>query len=273
MAKVPAVLFSSLSPVSSSSRPQKRTDANSAPTASFRTQLSQSNIQFDFIDGPFESAPAAGVDLFYPPPYYGFWENHTLEDLRSACGWLSEYLAKKGPYDAVMGFSQGTILASSYLLLHQEETPHLPPPFKIAIFHCGAVSLLLLEELGFHISPEMRQRDEMSRQALSTQADSMAILNQGSDRWKGDSLTGGLSEEGLRNEITGPIRISIPTVHIYGSKDPRYSASLQLAGICDPDKRRSYNHGGGHEIPRRTAVSTAIAELLEWAMEMAAESD
>jgi hypothetical protein len=35
-------------------------------------------------------------------------------------------------------------LGSSALLFHQEETPHLPPPFKAAIFVCGGASLSVL---------------------------------------------------------------------------------------------------------------------------------
>ncbi|KAL2048881.1 hypothetical protein ABVK25_010833 [Lepraria finkii] len=59
-------------------------------------------------------------------------------------------------------------------------------------------------------------------------------------------------------------KIDIPTVHIYGIKDPRYTSSMQLAHFCAEDKRRVYDHGGGHEIPRTTKVSEQIAELLYW---------
>ncbi|KAJ5761145.1 hypothetical protein N7520_008301 [Penicillium odoratum] len=236
-------------------------------TSSFRAQLAQKDIQFDFIDGPAKSGPAAGIDLFYPAPYYAFWEQGSVEDIRSACSWLTEYINKHGPYDAVMGFSQGTILASTYLLFHEEETPHLPAPFKVAIFHCGGVSLQVLQELGFNITPGMHERDLKSRNALNSSASTEAILRMGTDRWKGDNSRGGLSEDALRDEVKGPVQISIPTVHVYGSKDPRYTAGLHLSGVCDPATRRCYDHGGGHEIPRRTVVTNAIVELFEWAME------
>ena len=60
------------------------------------------------------------------------------------------------------------------------------------------------------------------------------------------------------------LKIDIPTVHIYGIKDPRYTSSMQLAHFCAEDKRRVFDHGGGHEIPRTTKVSDQIAELLRW---------
>lgn len=207
------------------------------------------------------------MDLFYDPPYYSWYEGDGIEASREAYDWLKDYIAKNGPYDAAMMFSQGCVLGSSALLLHQEETPHLPPPFKSAIFICGGPSLGVLEEMGFHVSAEARERDIASRSALALQAGSSSLMTKGANRWTGlGALSGGLSEEELRNEITSPYRISIPTVHIYGTKDPRYAAGVHLSGICEPEKRRAYNHGGGHEIPRTGAVSNSIAELVQWAL-------
>lgn len=61
------------------------------------------------------------------------------------------------------------------------------------------------------------------------------------------------------------LKIKIPTVHIYGAKDPKYVASVQLVNFCEENRRRTFDHGGGHEVPRRTGVSERIAELVEWA--------
>lgn len=213
------------------------------------------------------------MDLFYDPPYYSWYEGDGIEPVREAYNWLNDYVAKNGPYDAAMMFSQGCVLGSSALLLHHEETPDCPPPFKAAIFVCGGASLSVLEEMGFHVSAEARERDIASRSALALQAGSSSVMTKGADRWTGlGALSGGLSEEQLRNEINSPYRIPIPTVHIYGSKDPRYAAGVHLSGICEPGKRRVYDHGGGHEVPRTTAVSNAIAELVQWALEQSKSS-
>ncbi|KAJ6087599.1 hypothetical protein N7467_006513 [Penicillium canescens] len=234
--------------------------------SSFRSRLPDESIEFDFIDGPFQCTSAPGIDLFYSPPYYSFWERDDVDAIRVAYNWLTEYIAKNGPYDLALMFSQGCVLGSTALLIHQEETPHLPPPFKAAIFVCGGASLIMLEELGFHVSAEARERDAASRTALASQAGSSAVLAQGSSRWTGlKSLDSGLSEDELRAEIRSPFRINIPTAHIYGVKDPRYVAGVHLSGICDPEKRRTYDHGGGHEIPRTGAVSDKIAEMFQWA--------
>lgn len=59
-------------------------------------------------------------------------------------------------------------------------------------------------------------------------------------------------------------RLNIPTVNIYGRKDPRCTSALQLALMCAEDKRLTFDHGGGHEIPRDTQVSEAIAAAIDW---------
>lgn len=230
--------------------------------------MADQDIEFDFLDGPFESSAAAGVDLFYDPPYYSWWaQDGSVKEVRAAVAELNEYIEENGPYDAAMMFSQGCVLGSAALLLHQEETPHLPAPFKTAIFICGGPSMSILEELGFHVSAKARERDVTSRDALTKQAGNSAILTQGAGRWSGlESLNGGLSEQQLRNEIECPFRIAIPTVHVYGSKDPRYAAGVHLSAISLPERRRTYNHEGGHEIPRVKEVSDTIAELVRWAL-------
>ncbi|OOQ91704.1 putative EF-hand calcium-binding domain protein [Penicillium brasilianum] len=236
-------------------------------TSSFRSRFADQDIEFDFLDGPYECSAAAGVDLFYDPPYFSWWKGDTVDDVRAAIAQLNEYIAENGPYDAVMMFSQGCVLGSAALLLHQEETPHLPAPFKAAIFICGGPSMPVLEELGFHVSAKARERDVLSRNALTQQAGNSAILAQGAKRWTGlESLNGGLSEDELRSEIECPFRIDIPTVHIYGSKDPRYAAAMHLSAICLPERRRTYNHEGGHDIPRSKEVSDSIADLIRWAL-------
>ena len=236
--------------------------------ASFRTHLAPLNIDFDFIDGPASSTPAPGVDLFYDPPYYSFWEQTSSENIQTARKWLLDYMARSGPYDAVMGFSQGCALAASVLLLHAAETPLLPPPFKAAIFICGGAPLSIPESLGYTIHHAAKERDDQSRVALASQADSASILAQGSDRWTG-SQSGGLSEDELRAEIQGSLKIGVPTVHIYGDKDPRYPAGVQLSALCEEGRRKTYNHEGGHEIPRKDVISRKLAWLVRWAVEEA----
>lgn len=233
--------------------------------ASFRNLLSDLNIDFHFVDGPYPDGPAAGIDLFYDPPYYSFYADDGIEGVAATRKWLENLVARSGPYDAVMMFSQGCVLGASALLFHQAENPHAPPPFKAGIFICGGAPLTVAEKLGFHVPDEVWERDAKSRAALTAQAATEAILAQGNARWTGVQSEG-KSEEELRKELTGPYTIKVPTVHIYGEKDPRYVAGVHLSGLCDEGVRKTFNHKGGHEIPRTEAVSRTIADLVRWAL-------
>ncbi|KAB8276863.1 serine hydrolase FSH [Aspergillus minisclerotigenes] len=218
-------------------------------TTSFRSRLNDLPITFDFIDAPYPTTPASGIDLFYDPPYYTFWPDDSPTSLQNARTWLLNHIAKNGPYDAVLGFSQGCSLAALTLLLHAHESPLTPPPFKAAIFICGGAPLPLLEELGYTITPEMRSRDAESRKKLSIQADSAGI--------RGEMERCGI----------GKVKIGVPTVHVYGRKDPRFVAGVQLSGVCEGSVRQCFDHGGGHDIPRSSAVSERLAELVRWVLE------
>ncbi|PKY05108.1 putative EF-hand calcium-binding domain protein [Aspergillus campestris IBT 28561] len=237
-------------------------------TSAIRARLKDTNIQFDFLDGLHSSPPAPGIDLFYEPPYFTYWKDDTAAEMRQTSTWLKAYIAQHGPYDAVLTFSQGCALATSALLLHEAEEPHAPPPFKAAIFICGGSPLPIMESVGYEISARAWDLDRRTRKALAAQADSASILERGSERWSGGGdVLEGISVDEVRGEIGGgPVKIGIPTVHVYGKKDPRFVASLQLAETCVAERRRVYDHGGGHEIPRLEAVSTTIAGLIRWAL-------
>ena len=76
-----------------------------------------------------------------------------------------------------------------------------------------------------------------------------------------------------KNRKNQDVKIRIPTVHIYGSRDPRFPAGIQLTQFCERSLRQCYDHRGGHEIPRSKKASEKIAELVEWSAAMADAMD
>ncbi|KAH8585726.1 serine hydrolase FSH [Bisporella sp. PMI_857] len=241
-------------------------------TASFRKKL-KSDFDFDFVDGFFPSTPAADLPLFYPPPYYSFWKNNDLESIRASHHWLKAKIQCNGPYDGVLLFSQGCAVIASFLLYSQQTNPLVPPPFKFAMFVCGGLPLDVVEDLGLEVSREAHEMDLRTKHQLSERTHGITTVKPGSDRWQRfeEAAINPYDIMWLPNvfgldvtQIPLDMTISIPTVHIFGSKDPRYPASLQLAHFCDPAVRRMYDHGGGHDIPRSKVASESLAELLTW---------
>jgi hypothetical protein len=179
-----------------------------------------------------------------------------------------------------MCFSQGCSLAGSLLLYNQTLHPDSARLFKAAIFICGGVPLDVLASLGVDVTDEARDLDQSSKIALQQQASSEAILRDGYDRWTAgfDPFSAHVEQgSGERKMVFGidvahiprEMKIPIPTVHVYGAKDPRFPASVTLAQFCDGAVRRTFDHQGGHEIPRKRDISESIAELVEWCAMMA----
>lgn len=137
--------------------------------------------------------------------------------------------------------------------------------------------LNVLDDIGVYVTEEAREWDESSKVQLLAKASSDAILREGTKRWGAGFDPFFHGAKGERSNVFGidfgrvPMDwlIQIPTVHVYGAKDPRYPASITLAHFCEESVRRIFDHGGGHDIPRKADVSQALAELVEWCGMMA----
>lgn len=243
-------------------------------TTSLRRRLEQISedltFEFDFVDGPLPSAPAPDTPSFYEPPYYAFYEGNSITGIRESHQWLSDILDQRGPYDGVLTFSQGCALISSYMLYQQWYEPEENAPFKFALFICGGVPITVLKDLGVPVSKEVENLDSATKLQLLEKTTCEVTK----DRWQLTDYANVVRRAqfdsddcfGLNlNKIPPELKIRIPTVHVYGRKDPRLPASVQLAGLCDPYIRTIFDHGGGHEIPRSTDVSDEMAKLIVWA--------
>ncbi|KAK4147656.1 serine hydrolase FSH [Dichotomopilus funicola] len=249
-------------------------------TATFRAHLPKS-YTFDFVDGPFPCAPYPGIDTIFRPArghyFRAWWTEPTPEAIRAAHRWLDNYIARHGPYDSVMCFSQGCSLVASYLLYHADERgPDVPPPFGSAVFICGGLPFEVLEDLGVEVSARAHEISAQTSRLLRRRAGLLTefAAGVGTSLWDDKS---GLVHDADRRVLPDPsdcfgldfgqvpahLRITIPTVHVYGARDPRCPASIQLSYFCrEAGHTRMYDHGGGHDIPRSTVVSKRLAELV-----------
>lgn len=247
-------------------------------TAAFRSKLSPtSNLTFEFLDAPYSAAPAPATDVFFASHHLTWWESPSVDHIRRAHAFLDSYLERHGPFDILMGFSQGCALIGSYLLYHARVTRGGAPPFKAAVFICGGLPLPVLADLDVEVSQRAERLSQMTSDLLRQRTGSLAamagnpeLIQHGVGMW--DHVADLLHDpEEIPEEddvfgldyttMPADLRIRIPTVHISGGKDPRWPASWQLAYFCE--KRKTYDHGGGHEIPRTTVVSNKIAGLVE----------
>uniref|UniRef100_A0A803LZT4 Serine hydrolase domain-containing protein n=1 Tax=Chenopodium quinoa TaxID=63459 RepID=A0A803LZT4_CHEQI len=97
----------------------------------------------DFPDGLYPAGGKSEIEGFFPPPYYEwfqfnkeFTEYTNLEDCIS---YLCNYITTNGPFDGLLGFSQGATL-SALLIGYQSQGKVLKdhPPFKFFISVSGS---------------------------------------------------------------------------------------------------------------------------------------
>ncbi|KAI0006342.1 serine hydrolase FSH [Xylariaceae sp. FL0662B] len=225
------------------------------------------DLSFDFLDGPLQSSThAVGNSPHDAKTNYKFYEALNVKDILKAHKWLTTKLLQSGPYDGVIAFSHGAALVSSYLLYQQWYEHESPPPFRFAAFISGNIPLMALKDLGVTISDEaervVAEAELQYSQGLGplpthTTRARRAVFN--SDDCFGLNL----------NSIPLELKIRIPTVHVWGEKDPMLPASVQLAGLCDPYIRKIHIHPGAHEIPRDGKSLEELAVILEWCIQRA----
>ncbi len=62
-------------------------------------------------------------------------------------------------------------------------------------------------------------------------------------------------------------RITIPTAHIVGSRDPLYQGSRALYKLCDEPCASIFDHNGAHTIPWDLVSTQGIAKEIRAAVQ------
>jgi hypothetical protein len=103
------------------------------------------NLELCFVDAPVETETHDTVKEFYDKPCYRnfHWAPSPIpfdmQQVRDAYKFWYKVIEEQGPFDGVMGFSQGSVISVALLLHHAEEHPEAPPTdlFRFAIlFSC-----------------------------------------------------------------------------------------------------------------------------------------
>ncbi|RHZ49542.1 uncharacterized protein CDV56_105011 [Aspergillus thermomutatus] len=101
-------------------------------------ELENKGHKFLFVNGRVNSKPEAEIEGVLDGPFYSHYPRDVYpgEDLARAFEYTLDIIEKQGPFDGVMGFSQGAALACALLANHAKTSPK--PLFKVAVFICGA---------------------------------------------------------------------------------------------------------------------------------------
>ncbi|XP_061351309.1 uncharacterized protein LOC133312124 [Gastrolobium bilobum] len=70
-----------------------------------------------FLDGKFSAQGKSDVEGIYDPPYYEWFQANEdfteYTNFEECLAYIEDYMVKNGPFDGVLGFSQGAILAAA----------------------------------------------------------------------------------------------------------------------------------------------------------------
>lgn len=102
--------------------------------------------------------------------FFSFYDEEDFSSLPAVLGQLDSYIVTQGPFDAIMGFSAGAVLAGLHLLRKQRQGEDLP--FRCAIFLSAGASIPALEFLG--IDPKEEDRIQIPSAHIWGSADDWA---------------------------------------------------------------------------------------------------
>lgn len=229
------------------------------------------------------------MGAFTKGTFYCYYSAFDPANVKKAHEMLSEVIEEEGPFDGILGFSQGGSLAIAYLLQHEIDHPDEAVPFKFAAIFSSIISFTPDERYCEEI---IQNLTEAEFRALSRFPDSdFEVLSPGA-RTLFESMAEALSagqkggflpshpdedvfQRGEASMIPRVIhpdllkqRIRIPTIHVVGKEDnPLMIRQSELMyRVCDPAVSKWLEHSGGHDVPRKIQDAKAAVKALEWAI-------
>lgn len=174
-------------------------------------------------------------------------------------------MEEEGPFDGVLGFSQGAALAASLILEHQKtEREDL---FRFAVFAGASLPFNRDNADGLrHWKAALNGKESAYVAEFAGEIDTLDP--------KGFPPLEDLRTNGILSRYhpdKEPIhRIQIPTLHILGSQDRYYLQSKVLVRLCATVDCTTIEHDEDHRMPRSTRVQDKVARTIQRMIDRAA---
>ncbi|TLD18441.1 hypothetical protein PspLS_10146 [Pyricularia sp. CBS 133598] len=251
------------------------------------------------IDGFFESTRGPGIGKTNPGPFYSYVQGYSPSDILKSHKRLREVISEQGPFDGVLGFSQGGSMALSYL--YQQQQDGFTPDFKFAIFLSSIVAFSgdrrTHEEEVKHLCDPVRNPLHSQRQQQSASDIRDILLHTFTASSRIGATAPGYDNDYFFRPGADPAdvprvlhprllfsasggttavsntRLAIPTVHAHGRRDFDFMKETAEAarGLCDPLLARCLVHSGGHSPPQRPDEVAELVQAVHWAVRQSNE--
>lgn len=216
----------------------------SEKSSGIRKLLKKSNIECDYVDGPvvldrkdlpFEMDDEkwqACVDTQVNKAWFYHSEISSELNLDDTIQYVADYIKTNGPYDGIVGFSQGAAVAAIVTNRIQELVP-THPEFKLS---------LLISAYSF-TEPDPAHEGQL-RIAKKFQADFTP---------RPDSNTEMLLIYGAADQAVPAVRA-------------QYLANLYKKALQHPEQVNEYEHPGGHMVPNKKDIIRPVVEQINKAL-------
>ena len=199
------------------------------------------------------------IKSFYPGPYYCYYNLPTHDLVQQAQSYIEEVIEDEGPFDGVIGFSQGAALAASIMLEHSKTRP-LEDTFKLSIF-AGASLPFDIDSNTSVTKWQTLKREDLDLPDSSSDDDEIDPYTS----WRIPKNTwdpiGPLLGR-YHPDRTPKAHIRQPTLHLIGSRDEYAGQAQTLSKMCG-GQPNVISHPEGHRIPRDKAFQDKAARAME----------
>jgi len=218
---------------------------------------------------------------FLDGPFFSHTAGYSPDQVAEAHDHLEGAIDDLGPFDGVLGFSQGGALALSYI--YRKQVQDKMRPFKFAlimssVIPCSAdpsdcqnaIRRLTAPRNPDHVAPTGQDErvftDLISKTVAEARKNKALLPDIDLDVYTagGDARVA----PRLMHQLLLKEKIWMPTVHVAGKRDYPFMRAMSDAarGICDAKLARSLEHSGGHQPPQKTAEVKAVIRAMDWAI-------
>ncbi|GME45290.1 putative ef-hand calcium-binding domain protein [Neofusicoccum parvum] len=238
-------------------------------TAGIRSLL-EPEYEFEFVEGRWphlEGNWSLHTVDFSKSKLYGYYNGLDLDDILQTEDELRQIIKDHGPFDGILGYSQGATLAAQLVIRYIVEDPFATIqelPLKFAIFINGATPpcVLPLTEPPVECSlAEFADAAHLFSVFKPNDSDNVTKLRPAKLSNGRKIVTDGQHYMTRYSpDYDGKI-INIPTLHIRGKRD-HSDHGEGLYNLCEPSMAEDLQHIFGHDFPRGLDTNRTIARLI-----------
>ncbi|KJX98972.1 ef-hand calcium-binding domain protein [Zymoseptoria brevis] len=230
-----------------------------AQTNQITSVLKSYGHEFDFYDGVIDCEPPDDrIKQIYPPPYLAFYKSPIPEDVADAVDLIESIIEDEGPFDGILGFSQGCCVATS--LMFERQKANTKPPFRFGVFIGASLPFNADDLSGKEVWEDIAAsgkdpRSEFAGELELLQSGKEFILN------NPDTVSEPVWLRRYHSLTTPAVKLQIPVLHVMGSADPYVRQARTLASMHENAyDRLVIEHAGAHEVPRDATTNNKIAK-------------